>query len=76
MNKMFKEGVFGILNRILGFIFLTIIAVAAAWVLAVLISFVINLPAFHDINAIKEFTGGPFYRFFNNYNPVELLLSF
>lgn len=76
IDLMFREGVFGVLNKALGFIFSTIISVAAAWALAVLLSFIINLPAFQTSEAIQEFTGGFFYNFFNTYNPIELLLSF
>ena len=76
INLMFKNGLFGALNKALGFIFLTIIAIAAAWALAVIIAFLFNLPVFQANEAIQEFTGGFFYKFFNTYNPVELLLSF
>ena len=76
INSLFDNGLFGALNKILGFIFSTIIAVAAAWALAVIIAFVFNLPAIASSEMIQEFTGGFFYNFFNTYNPVELLLSF
>lgn len=76
IDLVFKNGLFGTLNKILGFIFSTVISIAAAWAVAVLISFVFNLPAFASNEAINEFTGGFFFRFFNTYNPVELLLSF
>ncbi len=76
IDLIFRNGLFGALNKALGFIFSTIIAIAVAWGLAVIISFVFNLPAFQANEAIQEFTGGFFYKFFNTYNPVELLLSF
>jgi uncharacterized membrane protein required for colicin V production len=76
LDAVFKNGIFGIFNKILGFVFSTIIAIAAAWAMAVLISFVFNLPAFASNEAIRSFDGGFFFRFFNDYNPVELLLSF
>jgi uncharacterized membrane protein required for colicin V production len=76
IDLIFKNGVFGKLNKLLGFLFSTIIAIAAAWALAVLIAFVFNLPAFASNPQIQAFEGGFFYKFFNTYNPVELLLSF
>lgn len=76
IDMIFKNGLFGLLNKILGFVFSTIISVAAAWALAVLIAFIFNLPAFSSNEMIQAFEGGFFYRFFNTYNPVELLLSF
>ena len=76
IDSMFKNGLFGALNKTLGFIFSTIISIAAAWALAVLMAFVFNLPMFDSNEMVQEFTGGIFYNFFNNYNPVELLLSF
>ena len=76
LDLLFSGGIVGKLNKFLGFLFTTIIAIAAAWGLAVLIAFVFNLPTFAENPAIQAFEGGFFYRFFNTYNPIELLLSF
>lgn len=76
INAMFSKGLFGVLNRILGFVFFGFIGIVAAWGVAVIVDLVIHVPAFADNAAIASFEGGFFYKLFNEYNPMELLLSF
>ena len=66
--------VFG--GGVLGVIFSTAFAFIVAWALAVVLDLIFNLPAFADNEFIRGFDGGILYSFFNNYNPMELLLSF
>ena len=76
INAMFSRGAFGVLNKGLGFLFSAAFALIISWGLAVVGSLVIHSAALQDVEAIKAFTGGPIYNFFNTYNPIELLLSF
>ena len=76
INSLFKKGIFGVLNRILGFVFSGFVGVVAAWGFAVITELVIHVPALVDTPLIASFEGGFLYNFFNTYNPMELLLSF
>lgn len=76
INLLFERGILGIFNRLLGFIFATGFAIIIAWGLAVVLELIFHLPAFETNAAVRDFEGGFFYRFFNTYNPIELLLSF
>ena len=76
LNLLFKDGVLGALNKFLGFVFGTSLFLIIAWGLAVVIELVFHLPAFESNELISTFEGGWIYRFFNTYNPIELLLSF
>ncbi len=75
INALLK-GPLGALNGILGCIVSTILAIVIAWGVAVLLEFVFHTAAFEGNALIEEFEGGFFYRFFNTYSPLELLLSF
>ncbi len=76
INLLFERGILGIFNRILGFVFASGFAIIIAWGLAVVLELVFKLPAFENNATVSSFEGGFFYRFFNTYNPIELLLSF
>ncbi len=76
LNLLFKDGVLGALNKLLGFVFGTSLFLIISWGLAVVIDIVFHLPAFESNEMISTFEGGWIYRFFNTYNPIELLLSF
>ena len=76
INAIFSNGVLGVLNKILGFIFTGAVAFIASWALAVLFAFVIHLPMLEGVELLNEFDGGFIYNFFNTYSPIELLLSF
>ena len=70
LDLIFSDGIFGALNKILGGVSGTILAVAAAWAVAVIVEFL-----FH-INSDGMENAGFLYTFFNTYSPIELLLSF
>ena len=76
INLMFKRGILGVLNRALGFVFFGFLGIVVAWGVAVITELVIHVPAFADNAMLSTFEGGFVYKFFNTYNPMELLLSF
>lgn len=76
VNMMFKNGVLGVFNKALGFVFGACCSVITAWALAVVVEFVFHTPALQSNELIATFDGGIIYRFFNTYSPIEILLSF
>ena len=76
IGLLFKGGLLGFANKLCGVVFASFIAFIASWAVAVLIEFVIHSPLIFDNPSFSNFEGGFFYRFFNEYNPMELLLSF
>ena len=52
------------------------LAFVAGWAFTSVFEFVFNIPAIASIGGIKDFTGGVVYRFFRNFTPLDLLLSF
>ena len=76
INKILEIGVLGLLNKILGVVFSGALGFVLAWAVAVVLEFVFKLPALESNAVISGFEGGAIYRFFNTYNPMELLLSF
>jgi len=76
INGILSGGIFGIANKILGFVFSTFLAFVSAWLLVALFGYLINIPALREIGWISSFKGGYVYRFFKEISPIELLLSF
>jgi len=76
INSCFGNGLLGVVNRVLGFLFFGFIGIVAAWGFAVITELVIHVPAFAENPTFASFEGGLLYNFFNTYNPMELLLSF
>ncbi len=70
LDLIFSDGIFGAMNKVLGGVSGTILAVAAAWAIAVFVEFL-----FH-INSDGMENAGYLYTIFNTYSPIELLLSF
>lgn len=70
LDLIFSGGIFGVLNRVLGGVSGTVLAIVTAWGVAVLVEFL-----FH-INSNGMENAGFLYTFFNTYSPIELLLSF
>lgn len=70
LDFIFNDGLFGAMNKVLGAASGTILALAAAWAVAVIVEFL-----FH-INSDGMENAGYLYTFFNTYSPIELLLSF
>jgi uncharacterized membrane protein required for colicin V production len=76
INGIFSGGIFGIANKILGFLVSTFFAFVAAWLLTSLFGYIINIPAFKEVGWINSFEGGYVYKFFKEISPIDLLLSF
>ncbi len=76
IDTVFGGGLLGAVNKTLGVIFNTVFSIIIAWTLAVVLELIFNLPAFADSEFLMNYEGGIVYRFFNTYNPMELLLSF
>ena len=76
INHVFDGGVFGVMNKVLGFFFSTSIAFVSVWLLTTVFGYVISMPAFADTPWIASFDGGFIYKFFKGLSPIDLLLSF
>ena len=76
LKSVFSNGVFGLLNKLVGFVFGTAFSVLLAWGVAVVFEYIIHLPSFASYDWVADFEGWYVYKFFNSYNPIELLLSF
>ena len=76
VNLMFDIGVFGVLNRVLGFVFSTSLAIIAVWLFTSVFAYLINLPSLSNVEWIANFDGGYIYKFFKRFSPIDLLLSF
>jgi len=76
LSAILDTGVVGVFNRILGGAVLGVFAFFIAWLAASTFTYIINLPSVSALEWARDFEGGAIYRFFNSFNPVELLLSF
>ena len=76
LNGIFKTGVIGVLNKILGGVLGLFLAFVAVWLLVIIFGYVINLPAIAKTGFAGEFDGGVIYRFIKSMSPLDLLLSF
>lgn len=76
LNSMFDSGVAGAVNKTLGCVFSTALAIICAWGFTVLFEFFINIPAFDNVVWMSEFNGGFIYKLLKSLNPIDLLFSF
>ena len=76
LNKFCEAGLLGKINKALGMVFGAFMFLISACGVAAFISIVFNLPVFEGSELISGFEGGYVYKFFNTFNPIELLLSF
>ena len=76
LNRLFKSGVLGVFNKILGFVFGVSFAFVVAWLGVVLFGYITSIPIFASADWIKEFDGGYLYGFFKRMSPLDLLFSF
>ena len=72
-DKIFKIKILGIPNKILGCALSSVIGIILAFVITLTFNLIISLPAFSEW--ALEFEGGAVYNFFNEFTPLELLLS-
>lgn len=76
LNNLFKHGVLGVCNKILGCVFCGFIAFIAAWIFVLLFSYVINVPFIEKAAWARNFDGGFLYDFFKRMSPLDVLLGF
>lgn len=76
IKALFKKGILGVFNKMLGIVFGLAFFFIISWGLAVIFELVINMPSVSTAKWASEFEGGFVYKFLNEYNPIELLLSF
>lgn len=76
LNGLVDNGILGVLNRTLGFVFNTAFAFVISWALVSLFSYFISIPAIASNEWAAGFDGGFVYKFFKNMSPMDLLLSF
>ena len=76
INTVINNGIAGKVNRTLGCVFSLFLAFVVGWVFTSVCEFIFNIPAIASTDAISAFSGGPIYRFFRTFTPLDLLLSF
>lgn len=76
VNSFVSVGVIGQINKSMGFILAGSLAFLGAWALTGVIDFLFHLEVFDSYELIRNFEGGLLYRFFKEFSPIELLLSF
>ena len=76
LNKILDGGLFGVVNKTLGCIFNTLLALIVAWAFTSLFEYVIALPFLAETSFAESFTGGFIYKLFKSMSPIDLLLSF
>ncbi len=76
VSAFFDVAVLSIPNKLLGMIAGAFIAIVTAWLLTVAFEFLINTAMFSNTAWAQEFEGGKIYGFFNENNPIDLLLGF
>ncbi len=71
-----KKGAIGYTNKFIGSIFTGVLAFMVAWLFTASLGFFLNIPLIADTQAVRNFTGGRVYCFFEMFSPLDLLLSF
>ena len=76
INSAVKNGIAGKVNRTLGCVISLFLAFVVGWAFTSVCEFTFNIPAIASTDAISAFSGGPIYKFFRIFTPLDLLLSF
>lgn len=76
VNSIVKKGIVGKVNKALGCVFALFLAFVICWAFTALSEFVLNIPLIASAEWVESFNGGPIYRFFKSFTPLDLLLSF
>lgn len=76
INGIVNNGIAGKVNKTLGCIFSLFFAFVIGWAVTSLSEFIFNIPVIASANWVQKFTGGPIYRLFRTFTPLDLLLSF
>ena len=76
INSAVSRGIVGAVNRTLGCILTLFLAFVVVWAVTSVSEFILNIPVIASADWVEGFTGGPVYRFFRSFTPLDLLLSF
>ncbi len=76
LNAVFDNGLTGIINKVVGGVLGAFFGFVISWAAATMISFLIGFPFMQQMQWVSEFSGGIFYNFLGEYNPIDILLSF
>ena len=76
INSFVNKGAAGTVNKALGCVFSLFFAFVIGWAVTCIAEFIFNIPAIASIDWVNNFDGGPIYRFFRTFTPLDLLLSF
>ena len=76
VDLLFRIGPVSIVNKVVGVLFSGAFAFLISWALASLFAFVLDTSLLEGVAWAENFEGGFFYRFLNQYNPLDLILSF
>lgn len=76
VNSAVSRGIVGALNRTLGCVLTLFLAFVVVWAVTSVSEFILNIPIIASAQWVENFTGGPVYRFFRSFTPLDLLLSF
>lgn len=74
--RFFDFGIIGRINKFLGFLLATIVALILAYGFALLVEFLFTLQIFDNSSLVKDFSGGILYRLFIFISRSRLLPSF
>jgi uncharacterized membrane protein required for colicin V production len=77
INKLAEDGgLIEFVNRAFGCVTMFLFAFLIVWALVSASDIILNIPAVHDMAWVQEFTGGYIFKFFKNFSPIEIILSF
>ena len=76
IDLLFRIGPVSIVNKVVGVLFSGAFALLISWAIASLFAFALDTSLFDGVAWAENFEGGFFYRFLNQYNPLDLILSF
>lgn len=74
LDSYSREGIIGAINKIAGSAVNLLLAVAVDWILVSVFAFIINSQLMSSVEWASSFYGGFIYRFFDDFNPLELIL--
>ena len=75
VNALVDNGVVGVVNRILGCVVMTFMAITVVWALCSVSDLILNIPFIHEQEWLSGFTGGWIYSFFRGLSPIDMLLG-
>lgn len=76
VNSIVNRGLVGAVNKTLGCVFTLFLAFVVVWAVTSVSEFILNIPVIASAEWVENFSGGPVYKFFRSFTPLDLLLSF